>query len=80
MIESECFRERLTADNTASLDVVVARHGASWLKVARVWFLHRPATMLLTPGRSSVRCLVENVATSTLALSPRELAELDRAA
>lgn len=62
---------------SAELDAVATRLGASPLSVALAWLLHRSPNILLIPGTSSVAHLRENVAGAGLELSPDDLAELD---
>ena len=62
---------------SATLDSVAARLGASPQQVALAWLLQRSPTMVLIPGTSSVAHLRENVAAADLLLPPDALAELD---
>jgi pyridoxine 4-dehydrogenase len=61
---------------SATLDSVAARLGASPQQVALAWLLQRSPTMVLIPGTSSVAHLRENVAAADLVLPPDALAEL----
>ena len=62
---------------SAALDGVAARLGASPHQVALAWLLQRSPTMVLIPGTSSLAHLRENVAAADLLLAPDALAELD---
>ena len=62
---------------SAALDGVAARLGASPHQVALAWLLQRSPTMVLIPGTSSVAHLRENVAAADLLLPSDALAELD---
>jgi aryl-alcohol dehydrogenase-like predicted oxidoreductase len=62
---------------SATLDSVAARLGASPQQVALAWLLQRSPTMVLIPGTSSVAHLRENVAAADLLLPSDALAELD---
>jgi pyridoxine 4-dehydrogenase len=62
---------------SATLDAVAARLGATPMAVALAWLLHRSPNILLIPGTSSVAHLRANVTGAGLALPERELAELD---
>ena len=62
---------------SATLDSVAARLGASPHQVALAWLLRRSPTMALIPGTSSLAHLRENVAAADLLLPPDALAELD---
>ena len=62
---------------SATLDTVAARRGATPMAVALAWLLHRSPNILLIPGTSSIAHLRDNVAGAGLALSESELAELD---
>lgn len=61
-----------------ALAAVAARHQVSPMAVALAWLLQRSSNILLIPGTSSVSHLRENMAGARLALSPQDLAELDR--
>jgi aryl-alcohol dehydrogenase-like predicted oxidoreductase len=62
---------------SAALDAVAARLGATPMAVALAWLLHRSPNILLIPGTSSIAHLRDNVNGAGLALPERELAELD---
>ena len=61
---------------SATLDGVAARLGASPHQVALAWLLRRSPTMVLIPGTSSLAHLRENIAAADLVLPPGALAEL----
>ena len=62
---------------SAALDRVAARLGASPQQVALAWLLRRSPTMVLIPGTSSLAHLRENIAAAGLVLPPEAVAELD---
>ena len=62
---------------SAVLDRVAARLGASPQQVALAWLLRRSPTMVLIPGTSSLAHLRENIAAAGLALPPEAVTELD---
>jgi pyridoxine 4-dehydrogenase len=62
---------------SATLDRVATRLGASPHQVALAWLLQRSPTMVLIPGTSSVAHLRENIAAANLVLPPEAVAELD---
>ena len=62
---------------SAVLDRVAARLGASPQQVALAWLLQRSPTMVLIPGTSSLAHLRENIAAAGLVLPPEAVAELD---
>lgn len=62
---------------SATLDRVATRLGASPHQVALAWLLQRSPTMVLIPGTSSVAHLRENIAAADLILPPEAVAELD---
>lgn len=62
---------------SAELEGVARRLGATPMAVALAWLLHRSPNMLLIPGTSSVAHLRENVAAAGLDLPPGARAELD---
>lgn len=62
---------------SATLDTVAERLGATPHQVALAWLLQRSATMALIPGTSSVAHLRENVAAASLVLPADAIAELD---
>jgi pyridoxine 4-dehydrogenase len=63
---------------SAELDTVAERLGASPMSVALAWLLQRSPNLLLIPGTSSVAHLRDNVAGAGLELSPEDVAQLDR--
>ena len=62
---------------SATLNEVAGRLGATPMQVALAWLLHRSPNILLIPGTSSVAHLRENMAVDQLTLSTETLAELD---
>jgi pyridoxine 4-dehydrogenase len=62
---------------SATLDRVATRLGASPHQVALAWLLQRSPTMVLIPGTSSVAHLRENIAAADLVLPSEAVAELD---
>jgi pyridoxine 4-dehydrogenase len=62
---------------STALSAVAARLDATPMSVALAWLLQRAPNVLLIPGTSSVAHLRENVAGAGLALSARDVAELD---
>jgi pyridoxine 4-dehydrogenase len=62
---------------SATLNGIAERLGASPQQVALAWLLQRSATMALIPGTSSVTHLRENVAAANLVLPPDTIAEMD---
>ena len=62
---------------SATLDAVAARLGASPHQVALAWLLQRSPAMVLIPGTSSLAHLRENIAAAGLVLPPEAVAELD---
>ncbi len=65
---------------SATLDSVAARVGATPMGIALAWLLQRSPNILLIPGTSSVEHLHENVSGVTLNLPGDALAELNRIA
>ena len=63
---------------SAVLDAVAARLGASPRQVALAWLLQHSATILLIPGTSSVAHLRENIAATNIKLPADAVDELDR--
>jgi pyridoxine 4-dehydrogenase len=63
---------------SAVLDRVAARLGASPRQVVLAWLLQHSPTILLIPGTSSVSHLRENIAAADLELPPDAVEELDR--
>ena len=62
----------------ATCSAVAARLDATPMSVALAWLLQRSPNILLIPGTSSAAHLRDNVAGAGLALSDKELAELDK--
>jgi aryl-alcohol dehydrogenase-like predicted oxidoreductase len=62
---------------SATLNNLAERLGASPQQVALAWLLQRSATMVLIPGTSSLAHLRENVAAADLILPADAVAELD---
>ena len=62
---------------SAALDGVAARLGASPPQVALAWLLRRSPAMVLIPGTSSLAHLRENIAAAGLVLPPEAVTELD---
>lgn len=63
---------------SAGLDTVAARLGASPRQVALAWLLQHSPTILLIPGTSSVAHLRENIAAANIELPADAVKELDR--
>jgi len=63
---------------SAVLDAVAARLGASPRQVALAWLLQHSARLLLIPGTSSVAHLRENIAATNIKLAADAVDELDR--
>ena len=63
---------------SSALSAVAARLDATPMSVALAWLLQRSPNILLIPGTSSAAHLRDNVAGAGLALSDKELAELDK--
>jgi pyridoxine 4-dehydrogenase len=63
-----------------ALSGVAARLDSTPMSIALAWLLHRSPNILLIPGTSSATHLQENIAGAGLALSKRDLRELDRIA
>jgi pyridoxine 4-dehydrogenase len=59
------------------LDEAAASLQATPMQLALAWLLHRSPNILLIPGTSSVKHLVENLSAATLQLPPEMLADLD---
>jgi len=70
--------EGFTPLQSAVLDAVAARLGASPRQVALAWLLQHSATILLIPGTSSVAHLRENIAATNIKLPADAVDELDR--
>ena len=62
---------------SAKLTGIASRLGATPMRVALAWLLHRSPNILLIPGTSSVAHLHDNLAAGQLKLSAETLAELD---
>jgi len=62
---------------SSTLSAVADRLGATPIRVALAWLLHRSPNILLIPGTSSVAHLRENLTAGQLTLSPETMAELD---
>lgn len=62
---------------SSALSAVAARLGTRPMSVALAWLLHRSPNILLIAGTSSVAHLRENITGAGLALSEKDLAELD---
>jgi aryl-alcohol dehydrogenase-like predicted oxidoreductase len=62
---------------SSALSAVAGRLGATPMSVALAWLLQRSPNILLIPGTSKVAHLRENIAGAGLALSSKDLAELD---
>jgi aryl-alcohol dehydrogenase-like predicted oxidoreductase len=67
-----------TPMQSAVLDAVAARLGASPRQVALAWLLQHSPTILLIPGTSSVAHLRENIAAANIELPADAAKELDR--
>jgi pyridoxine 4-dehydrogenase len=63
---------------SAGLDTVAARLGASPRQVALAWLLQHSPTILLIPGTSSVAHLRENIAAANIELPADAVKELNR--
>ena len=68
---------RLHPLQSAALDGVASRAGATPMQVALAWLVQRAPNILLIPGTSSVEHLRENLAAASLELSPDMVAALD---
>jgi aryl-alcohol dehydrogenase-like predicted oxidoreductase len=62
------------------VDRVAEAHGATAGQVALAWLLQHSPVTLPIPGTLHVAHLEENVAAASVSLTPKEIAELDRAA
>jgi aryl-alcohol dehydrogenase-like predicted oxidoreductase len=62
------------------VDRVAQAHGATAGQVALAWLLQHSPVTLPIPGTLHVAHLEENVAAASVSLTPKEIAELDRAA
>lgn len=61
-----------------ALEVVAAARGTSVARVALAWLLHQPAVSSVIIGAKTMAQLDDNIAATTLALNPSELAALDQ--
>ena len=68
----------MTPEQSAVLDTVAQRVGASPVQVAIAWLLARSPNLLVIPSATSVAQLEELLAASEVALRPADLEELDR--
>jgi pyridoxine 4-dehydrogenase len=68
----------MTPEQSAVLDTVAQRVGASPMQVAIAWLLARSPNLLVIPSATSVAQLEELLAASEVALRPADLEELDR--
>lgn len=62
---------------SAALDDVAGRLGATPMQVALAWLLQRSPNILLIPGTSSLGHLQENLAAAHLQLSPADISQLE---
>jgi pyridoxine 4-dehydrogenase len=65
---------------SAALDEVAGRMGATPMQVALAWLIQRAPNILLIPGTSSVEHLRENLAAASLELPPEALSALNAVA
>jgi pyridoxine 4-dehydrogenase len=70
----------LTPLQSAALEAVAGRLGASSTQVVLAWLLGRSPNLLVIPGATSVAQLEENMAAAELVLGPDDIEELDRVA
>ncbi|ATA21083.1 aryl-alcohol dehydrogenase-like predicted oxidoreductase [Gibbsiella quercinecans] len=63
---------------SAALDDVAGRQGATPMQVALAWLLQRSPNILLIPGTSSLGHLQENLAAAHLQLSPADISQLEQ--
>ena len=63
-----------------TLDSVAKRHNATVAQLSLAWLLHRSPAIVPIPGTSSVAHLEENMKAAEIALSDKDLAEIERAA
>lgn len=61
---------------SAALDALAGRLGASPMQLALAWLLHRAPNVLLIPGTSSRAHLRENLASADIALAAEDMAAL----
>jgi aryl-alcohol dehydrogenase-like predicted oxidoreductase len=66
------------AAQNPALERIARDHGATPRQVALAWLLARSPVMLPIPGTGSVTHLEENIAARALALTPEDIAELNR--
>ncbi|MGA2369840.1 MAG: aldo/keto reductase [Candidatus Korobacteraceae bacterium] len=59
---------------------IAKRHGATVAQLSVAWLLHRSPVMLPIPGTSSVAHLEENMKAAVIALSEKEMQEIEAAA
>jgi pyridoxine 4-dehydrogenase len=59
---------------------IAKRHGATVAQLSVAWLLHRSPVMLPIPGTSSVAHLEENMKAAEIALSEKEMQEIEAAA
>jgi aryl-alcohol dehydrogenase-like predicted oxidoreductase len=59
---------------------IAKRHGATVAQLSVAWLLHRSSVMLPIPGTSSVAHLEENMKAAEIALSTKEMQEIEAAA
>ncbi len=62
---------------SAEMDTVAARIGATPMQIALAWLLHRAPNVLLIPGTSSLAHLHENIAATQIVLTQTDREELD---
>lgn len=62
---------------SAALDDVASRLGATPMQVALAWLLQRSPNILLIPGTSSLGHLQENLAAAQVQLSPSDISQLE---
>ena len=63
-------------DNSAAVQEVVRRHGATPRQIVLAWLLARSPAMLPIPGTGSLEHLEENIAAAAIALTPAEVNDL----
>jgi len=63
-----------------TLDSVAKRHNATVAQLSLAWLLHRSPVIVPIPGTSSLAHLEENMKATEIALSDKELAEIEEAA
>jgi pyridoxine 4-dehydrogenase len=62
---------------SSALDTAAAALGATPMKIALAWLLHRSSNVLLIPGTSSIKHLRENLEAASLQLPREVVADLD---